>query len=403
MKVRTKRENFFLILILGALSTVTPFSIDMYLPAFPQIAADLNATIAQVSFSVSTYFMGFAFGQLIYGPLLDRFGRKRPIYFGLTLYVLGCIGCLSAKTVEMLLIFRCLQALGGCVASVGSTAMVRDFFPVNESAKIFSLLMLVLGVSPLLAPTIGGFVVSTLGWQAVFGLLAAIVFTILSVVFFYLPEGHRPDPSFRLELKPILRNFKSILVKPQFYIYALSGSFSFAGLFVYITGSPAIFMGTFQVSAQVYGGIFAVLAVGFIGGSQLNLLLSRRYNNQTIFKTALMLQVLLSLIFLVGVINDWYGLIPTIMCLFALLLCAGLTGPNATAIALAPFSDNAGSAASVLGFVQIGLGSVISGSVGMLNVPGALPTAAVMTASSAIGLLILAGGKTRIHYQSIGK
>ena len=163
-----------IILILGALSTVSPFSIDMYLPAFPQIAHDLGTTPAEISLSVSGYFIGLALGQLFYGPLLDRFGRKRPLYAGLSLFVVASLGCLTARSPGLFIAFRLLQALGGCVAQVGAIAMVRDFFPVEESAKILSLLFLVLSVSPLFAPTIGSFVATTVGWPWIFVILAAI-------------------------------------------------------------------------------------------------------------------------------------------------------------------------------------------------------------------------------------
>src|SRR6266496_5519720 len=187
-----------IILILGALATISPLSIDMYLPAFSQIAKDFKATPALISFSVTSYFIGFAIGQLLYGPLLDRFGRKKPLYFGLVLYIIACIGCMLSQTIEVLVVFRFIQALGGCVPFVAAIAMVRDFFPVKESAKILSLLMLMLGVSPLLAPTAGGFIVAGLGWHWVFIVMALLVFIILVIIFIYLPEGHQPDHSISL-------------------------------------------------------------------------------------------------------------------------------------------------------------------------------------------------------------
>src|SRR5688500_9977896 len=157
MKSHT-RNSTFIILILGALSTVTPFTIDMYLPAFSEIANDFNTTTAQVALSVTSYFIGLALGQIIYGPLLDRFGRKPPLYVGLTLYIIMTIGCTQATSIESLVVLRFIQALGGCVAWVAALSMVRDFFPISQSARIFSLLILVIGLSPLLAPTIGGFI-----------------------------------------------------------------------------------------------------------------------------------------------------------------------------------------------------------------------------------------------------
>jgi DHA1 family bicyclomycin/chloramphenicol resistance-like MFS transporter len=382
--------------MLGALYTITPFSIDMYLPAFPKIAADLNTSVSKVALSISTYFLGYAFGQIFYGPLLDRFGRKQPLYLGLILYIVSSIGCISFNSIESFLLFRFLQAFGGCVAAVAVLAMVRDFFPVNEGARIISFLILILGVSPLLAPTAGSFIIASGNWRLIFILLALIVIAILIVIIFFLPEGHSPDKTVSLKLKPIFKNFKLILSAPLFYVYALAGSFSFGGLFVYLAGSPGMFMEEFHVTAKVYGGIFALLAVGFIGGSQLNHLLTRKYSSEKIFKSALIIQVIAAIFFFIGMLNSWYGLAATIGLLFALLLCAGVSFPNAAALAIAPFSKNAGSASALLGFLQIGIGGVLSSGVGFLNLKSSLATALIMAASSVIGLIILMIGKTQL-------
>lgn len=239
--MRIKKQNALLILILGSLEALTPFSIDMYLPAFTQIANDLQTTTAKVSFSISTYFIGFALGQIIYGPLLDYFGRKKPLYAGLIIYILSTVGIMYTQSIEVFLVLRFIQAMGGCVASVGAMSMVRDFFPVEDSAKVFSLLMLVLSVSPLLAPTVGGFVVTAWGWRVIFATLAGLGIMNLALVYFVLPEKFVPDYTTRsLNFKSIMQGFKEILKVPQFSMYTFAGSFSFAGLFVYIAGSPAM-------------------------------------------------------------------------------------------------------------------------------------------------------------------
>lgn len=393
---RSKRQNFFLVLILGVLYTITPISIDMYLPAFPQIAGDFHAQISTVALSVSTYFLGFSVGQIVYGPLLDRFGRKKPMYVGLTLYIIATIGCAASGNISALLILRFIQAVGGCVAAVAAMAMVRDFFPPDESARIISLLILILGVSPLLAPTIGGVIVSYLNWRWVFILLAIIVLIVLLVVAFFLAEGHKPDVTISLRPKPIINGFIEILTKRQFIVYALAGTFSFAGLFVYVAGSPAIFMDSFHVSPRVYGGIFALLSVGFITCSQLNHLFTRRYSSETILKTTIIIQCIVGFMYFIGVINGWYGILANIIFLFILLACTGLTFPNAAAVALAPFSKNAGSASALLGFIQIGIGGLISSGVGMMNIKGSLPTALIMAFSSITALIILITGRVRI-------
>jgi DHA1 family bicyclomycin/chloramphenicol resistance-like MFS transporter len=393
---QSRRHPFTLILILGALSTVTPLSIDMYLPAFTQIAAALHCEVAQVALSISSYFVGFSVGHLFYGPLLDRYGRKRPVYFGLFVYLLASVACLKSGTIEALITFRFIQALGACVAEVAAIAMVRDFFPIKEASKVFSLLMLILGVSPLFAPTIGGLIVTMLGWQWIFISLMIIVFLVLAVTFFFLPEGHEPDPTISLRLKPIFFGFLEILREPQFYTYAISGSFAFGGLFVYVAGSPILFMNIFHISPRVYGEIFALLSVGLIGATQINILLSKYYKSERIYSLAIYAQVLVASFFLLGTLNNWFGLQSLIATLFVLLSCIGFTYPNAAALALAPFSRNAGSASALLGFFQIGVGAIASAGVGFFHSNTSLPTVAILEGTALFGLMILLVGRKNI-------
>jgi MFS transporter, DHA1 family, multidrug resistance protein len=392
----SSRSKPLIILILGALSTVSPFSIDMYLPAFPQIAHDLGTTPAQISLSVSGYFIGLALGQLFYGPLLDRFGRKPPLYAGLSLFAVASFACIAVRSPEWFIAFRLLQALGGCVAQVGAIAMVRDFFPARESAKILSLLLLVLSVSPLFAPSIGSLIATTIGWPWIFVTLAAFALSLMIVIGVLLPEGHRPDLEISLLPRAILEGFHQILIRPQFYTYALAGAFAFAGLFVYVAGSPIIFIDGFQVGPRAYGLIFAALACGFIGGSQLNIWLSRRHADHKIFRVAVICQNVIMLIILVGTFYGWYGLAGTTVLLFAYLPFCGIAYPNAAAIALAPFSKNVGSASAVLGFLQMGIGALASTGVGLLHATSSLMVFMVMAATALIGLLILVANHRRV-------
>jgi DHA1 family bicyclomycin/chloramphenicol resistance-like MFS transporter len=380
------RSNTWILLLLGALCVVTPFAIDMYLPAFSQVAAEFHKTTPEISLSLSTYFVGFALGQIAYGPLLDRFGRKRPLYVGLTIYILCSIGCAQAPNLRTLVALRFLEALGGCVAQVGAIAMVRDFFPVKESAKVFSLLFLMIGVSPLLAPTIGSFIMTGLGWRWIFATLAIIASIILALTFFLLPEGHQPDHSVSLKPKPILLGFWNILKDPQFLTYTLAGAFSFAGLFTYVAGSPIIFMDGFHVTTRAFGIIFAVLVMGFIGGNQLNVALLRRYSSQQIFLTALLLQVVIGIVFFAGMMGHVLALPATLVLFFVFLSCIGLTYPNAAALGLAPFSRDAGRASALLGFLQTGTGALISMSIGILGAKAVIPLLSI-TALIALALI----------------
>ncbi len=399
---RTRRSNFLIILILGALSTVSPFSIDMYLPAFPQIAHDLGTTAAEISLSVSGYFIGLALGQLFYGPLLDRFGRKRPLYAGLSLFIVASLGCMTARSPGLFIAFRLLQALGGCVAQVGAIAMVRDFFPIEESAKILSLLILVLSVSPLFAPTVGSFVATTAGWPWIFAILAGFALIVMVVIGACLPEGHKPDRDISLRPGAILAGFRNVITQPQFYTYAIGGAFSFAGLFVYVTGSPIIFIGMFHLDPRAYGLVFAALAVSFIGGSQINIWLSRQHQDQKIFRTALICQNIIVFIILLGTAFGWYGLAANIFLLVLYLPFCGVAYPNAAAIALAPFSKNVGSASAMLGFIQMGIGAFASTGVGLLHSSSSLPIFAVMAATAIVGLTILLLNQKRVQKPANG-
>ena len=370
----------------------------MYLPAFPQIAADFGTTAPRIAFSLSSYLIGMAVGQIFYGPLLDRFGRKPPLYFGLVLYIAASVGCIFSGTVESLIGFRFVQALGGCAAQVAAVTMVRDFFPAEARARIFSLTVLILGASPLLAPTIGSFVAENAGWQWIFMILAGSAALLLAVVFFLLPEAHEADESVSLKLKPILANFAFVLREPQFYTYAFAGAFAFAGLFVYIAASPVIFMDVFKVDAPTFGGIFALLSIAFIGGSQLNLILTRRFAGERILQIALLCQSVIGIIFVAGTSAGLFGLIPTIILFFAFLLCLGILSPNATALALAPFGKNAGSAAALLGFLQIGTGALASSGVGLFGSGGSLPAVCILAATALFALLILTAGKQKMRW-----
>lgn len=394
---RNKAQEFFLIFIIGLLNTIGPFSIDMYLPAFPEIAGDLHTDTQTISLSVSTYFLGFAAGQILYGPLLDRFGRKMPLYIGLGCYLITTIGCGLSTSIGMFLVMRFMQALSGSVGAVAALAMVRDFYPPDKSASIISFLILIISLSPMLAPSAGSFVAAAFGWRSIFITLASIAFIVMLLVFFFLPKAKAPDTSISLKPKPIIINFKNILSLPQFYVYTLVGTFSFAALFVYVAGSPGIFMDGFQVSAKVYGGIFALLSAGFIGASQLNHTLTRRYKSQQILRVVVFIQIITAALFFIGVINNWYGLVATLIFLFIILGCAGLSYPNAAAVALAPFADNAGSASALLGFLQMGIGGLLSFAVGLIKVKGSFPVSLFILITSVIAVAILLSTAGRVR------
>lgn len=395
-----KQQRTGTILILGMLSALGPFSIDMYLPGFPAIADDLHTTVDTVAYSLSSFFIGICAGQLIYGPLLDRFGRKRPLYVGLTIYILASIGCALSHSVESLIAFRFVQALGGCVCMVAPGAIVRDAFPVQESAKIFSLLILILGVSPIIAPTVGSYVVPHFGWHMVFVLLAFISSGMLLAVIFFLRETKQPDPSMSLKPAAIFSNYATVLKQPQFSTYAFSGAIAAAGLFAYLAGSPMVFMKMYGMTEQQYGWIFALIAAGLITSSQLNNVLLRKYSSEQIIKTVLRVQTGVGLLLCVGAMFSLLNLYSTIGLMFVFLSCQGFSFPNSAALSMAPFTREAGSAAALMGSLQMGFGALASALVGVFNDGTSFPLAAVMAACALTGLVIQTIGRKRIAYRS---
>ena len=399
MNNNSSNNKFFLILILGLLTAIGPFSIDMYLPAFPDIAKNLHTSVAQVMLSLSSFFIGISAGQLLYGPLLERFGRKKPIYAGLSIYLLASIGCAMATSVDSLIIFRLLQALGGCAGMVAARAIVRDLFEVKENAKIFSMLMLVVAVSPIIAPTLGGYVTSLFGWRYVFAILIVIDVGIIAGVYFLLPESKKPDLDFSLKAGAIIKNFAGIIKHPQFYTYALTGAIAYAGLYAYISGSPYVFMEIFRVNERQYGWIFSVIAMGVIGSAQLNNIALRSYSSEQVIKIATFCQGIIGIMLAVMSYFGWVELYSTIFLIFLFLCGQGFIFPNASALCLAPFPHTAGSASALMGAIQMGIGAGISALVSILQNGTAMPMAAVMACCSVTAFLVFFFGRKIIIYR----
>lgn len=398
-----KRRQFYFItiLILGALATISPFSIDMYLPGFTAIANDLETTIDKVQLSLTSYVFGIAIGQMFYGPLLDRYGRKKPLYVGLVLYVAASIGCAFTSTVQSLILMRLLQALGGCVGMVAAQALVRDIFPLNKSAQVFSLIILVIAVSPMIAPTVGGYVTSAFGWHWVFIILAAIAALVMLGVYFLLPAGNKPDSSVSLRPRAVLRNYFVVSKDPQFLVYTLAGGIAMAGPFAYIVGSSDVYMNIYHLTEQEYGWAFAVVAFGMIGTTQTNHLLLKYYRSESLIKVALIYQTLIGVILLVGTWYNWFGLYSFTGLVFLFVAGHGIMSPNISALAMAPFSKNAGSASALLGSFRLGAGALVSALVSILHNGTSLPMVGMMLICALVGLVFLGSGKVVVKRRAI--
>ena len=398
--IKHPQKQVYLIIILGLLSAIGPLSIDMYLPAFPSIAKGLNTSVSSVMLSLSSFFVGISVGQLLYGPLLERFGRKTPLYFGLTLYAISSFACATAMSVETLILFRFFQALGGCVGMVASRAMVRDLFEVKDNAKIFSTLMLVVAVSPIIAPTLGGFVSASFGWRYIFWVLILVIALIIGGIYFLLPESKQPDTNFSLKPKAILSGFAVILKHPQFGVYTFTGAVAYAGLYAYISGSPYVFMEVFKVTEQHYGWIFAIVAAGLIGSSQLNSVLLKKYTSEQIIKVTLSVQGVIGIVLVSTSLFGFSELYSTIVLVFLFLCCQGFLFPNASALSIAPFGHNAGNASALMGFIQMSVGAFMSAMVSVLHNDSTLPMTGVMAFCTLSASLIYTLGKKVIVKQA---
>lgn len=382
------KNKKLILLILGLLSAIGPFSIDMYLPAFETISKDFSTSIDKVQLSLTAFFIGIAIGQIIYGPLLDRFGRKKPLIIGLFIYIVTSVLCVFTRDIESLIALRFLQALGSCAGMVASRAMVQDYYEPREAARTFSLLMLVVAISPILAPSAGAFLMEHLDWHYIFITLAALGVLIIIGTIFFLPESYKGNPDFSLLPPAIIRQYWSVFVNRTFISYCLIGSIAAAGLYAYLAGSSFIIQELYGLSKKEYGLIFAFVASALILATQLNRQFLKRWTMSQISRVANCGQALVGIAMLVSVWTHTLNLQILIALVFGYLLCQGFIFPNTSAMALSPFKSAAGSASALLGCLQMGLGALSSGVVSFFHNGTEAPMLLVMCSCACIALLL---------------
>ncbi|WP_339867248.1 multidrug effflux MFS transporter [uncultured Algoriphagus sp.] len=388
-KKYSKTEYFKIVLVLGALCTISPFSIDMYLPGFPEMSETLNTPISNIQLSLTAYLVGIAIGQLFYGPLLDKYGRKKPLYAGLAIYILASIGCALSQSVENLIFMRFLQAVGGCAGMVSAQAIVRDIFPVKKIAQAMSLLVLVIAVSPMIAPTLGGFVTAAYDWHWVFIILAALTAIIWIATVVVLPAGALPDKEVSLKPKQVWKSYLKVLGNRQFLVYMLAGGIAGAAPFAYIASSADVFMNLYGFSEHQFGWLFALLAFAMIGSTQLNHILLKKFSSQQIINFSLHYQSFTGLALITGVFFNLLNVYSLIGLMFIFLTAHGLNGPNTTALAMAPFSKNAGSASAMLGSMRMAIGGIVTAIVSLFHATSAFPMVVGMAICAFVGFVVL--------------
>ena len=385
---KTRRASLLkLVLILGALTAFNSMSIDMYLPAFPQIAQDLGVPLGTVQLSISAFLFGSAIGQLLYGPVADRWGRKRPLMFGLALYIISTVGCALVRSGEGLLFWRVVMALGGGASIVISRAVVRDLYDTTEAARMFSLLMLMMGAAPILAPLLGGQLLLITGWRGIFALLA--LFGALSFwgAVVWLPESLPPEKRIQHRFRDMAAGYGNLLRNRRYLAYALALGAVAGFNFSYIAGAPQLFIELHGVSPQHFGIIFGLNAGGLIGASQLNRRLLRHYSSEQILRITFGVNLVGALLLTLATATGIGGFPAQLLLLFICLCTTGLLYPNVTALALAPFATAAGSASALLGTIQYTLGATAGAFVGMFHNGTGLPMALTMAGCAVVGTI----------------
>ncbi len=376
------------LLIAGMVTALGPLSIDLYLPSLPAIQREFGATQGEIQATMASYLVGLAFGQLLYGPTADAFGRKRPLMIGLLLYLVGVLGCAFSGSAAALTGWRLLQALGGCAGGVVIRAMIRDRFETQEVARALSTLTLVMGVAPIVAPVIGGLLHTTFGWRSTFWSLAGFAALASAAFWFGMPET-RPDAPGRLAFGTLWRTYGRMLRHRRFMGYAVAGAVGQAGVFAYVCCAAFVFTEVYAVPEHRLGWMFVITGTSYIVGSQVNRHLLQHHRAEVLMRVALWAYLVFTAV-LVGLLLLGWAPLPVLMALLAAILFAsGFTFPNSTAVALAPFGDRAGMAASLMGTAQFVLAGALSFALGHLTMRSALPMAAAMLGCALVAQLTL--------------
>lgn len=364
---------------------IGPLAIDMYLPALPALQAEFGTSESRVQHTLSAYLLGLAFGQLLFGPIADRYGRKPPLLGGLAAFTLASAGCAVAGTIEHFVLLRFAQALGGASGMVVIRAVIRDRFDEIQSARVLSLMMLVMGAAPILAPLAGGWLLVNGSWHWIFIFLVAFALLCLVLVAWLLEESHpvhKRSATFGRALKSTLPLFGDVrFLGPVIVFIGAFGCF-----FAYLAAAPFVFIQYFGVPADRFGWYFGANAFGFIAVSQLNRRVVSRYGVRRSLGWGVAILAGAALVLFILSTTEILGFAGIFIPMFFIVAAIGLIASNATSIAMAPFGERAGGASSLLGATQSAFGVAASAAVGAIAARGALPMASVIAACAALSL-----------------
>jgi MFS transporter, DHA1 family, multidrug resistance protein len=384
-------------IVLGLLSAVGPFAIDMYLPTLPAISVDLRASDAATQGSLLAFFLAVAVCQIIYGPVSDSFGRKAPLYFGTGLYVIGAIGCSLAPTIEWLIVARFVQGVGACAGMTIPRAVVRDLHTGHEAARLMSLIMLVFSVSPILAPVTGSLITQFGSWREIFWVISILGLASLAVNILWLKETRPPAERIAFNPGEITRNYLELLRDRHYLGVVFIGGFGMSSFFAYLAGSSFIYIDHFGLAPAQFSVVFSINAIAFIGMAQLSGTLGKRFGLSRVVNAALayyltMLSILLILT-LAGVDNVWV----LIGFLFVAFGAMGLVVPSTAALALEHYGATAGAASALMGTLQLVAAAAVIGIVSQFSTGHPLPMIAAMFACAVIAFVL--GRIVLIHTQ----
>ena len=382
-----------LVILLGALTAFAPMSIDMYLPSLPAIGADLRADAGLTQATVAAFLAGMAIGQFFYGPASDRLGRRGPILLGVTIYVLASIACSLVTSIDGLIAARFVQALGGCAGAVVARAVVRDRFNHTETARMLSLLTLVMGLAPVLAPLLGGAVLAAGGWRANFIVLTLFGLAVGAAALFRLPETRSDETAAHARTENPLQAYLALLRQRRLVGYALAGALNGATLFTYISASPELLIGTYSITPQAFGWVFGLNAAGLIGAGQINRLVLRHWTPDEVLAKASLVAVGVGILLLTAAVSGLGGRWSVLPLLFVLLASYGFMQGNTMAGALNVDPRRAGSISALMGAASFATGAVASSATGAFHDGTPRPMAAAMLLAlvgSALALRLLA-------------
>jgi MFS transporter, DHA1 family, multidrug resistance protein len=394
------RKYVQLVLVLGALSAIGPLTIDTYLPALPELTTELAATDSQAQLTITGLLVGLGLGQLIIGPWSDVVGRRKPLLLGLAAHGLMSLLCAVAPSIELLILTRILQGLSGAAVAVVAMATVRDLFSGVRAAQLLSRLILVLGVAPIVAPSLGSALLQVISWRGIFVVLAMAAVGLLAVAWFGLPETlpyNRRRPG---SVRGSLRAYGALFSDRLFLIMVGIAGLMFATLFAYIAAAPFLLQEVYGLSPQQFGVAFSSTAVGVILMTQLNPILLRRYSPVRVLTAGVVVAFLSALTLLATTVTGFGGLLGVMIPLWFVMSSCGLSFPNAPAIALSRHGEEAGTAAALLGAAQFVIGGAVAPVVGAFANGTPVPMAAIVVATTGLAATLILLGRRRLDAAS---